>query len=197
LSEFRRDYPAVRLVIHGDHCPELPGRLLEGEIDLAFILDDAVRLPGFTVEELAREELTIVLRPDHPLAMTVPVPLSAFREESFMVYQQGHACRLALDAAFGQPGMRAQTTLEFNSDEAIKQCVLAGIGVGVVPRMTVRHELAEGSLVAVTVTDFSIALATQMVWHKDKWLSPALRVFADVSRRAIRSPLQASALPSA
>ncbi len=187
LIEFRREFPAVRLVIHGDHCPQLPGRLLEGEIDVAFILDVSLHLPGFTVEELAREELTIVLRPDHPLATAEPVPLSAFREESFMVYQQGHACRLALDAAFGQPGMRAQTTLEFNSDEAIKNCVLAGIGVGVVPRMTVQHELAEGLLVAVTVTDFYITLATQMVWHKDKWLSPALRAFADVARRATHS----------
>ena len=94
-----------------------------------------------------------------------------------------------------KPGMRAQTTLEFDRDEAIKQCVLAGIGVGVVPRMAVQHELAEGSLVAITVTDFYITLATQMVWHKDKWLSPALRAFADVARRATR-PLPRAGPPA-
>jgi DNA-binding transcriptional LysR family regulator len=187
LMDFRRRFGEVRLVIHGDHCPDLPGRLQAGEIDLAFILDEPLHLPAFVIEDLAREPLTIVVRRDHRLATGDTVELSAFRDESFMVYQQGHACRRALDEAFGSPGMRAQTTLEFNSDEAIKQCVLAGIGVGVVPRMTVGHELAEGSLVAVHVRDLNITLSTQMLWHRDKWLSPALRAFADVTRQSMRA----------
>jgi DNA-binding transcriptional LysR family regulator len=192
LMNFRREYANVRLVIHGDHCPDLPNRLLGGELDVAFILDEPLQLPAFVIEDLAREPLTIVVRRDHRLATGGSVALSAFRDESFMVYQQGHACRRALDDAFGRPGMRAQTTLEFNSDEAIKQCVLAGLGVGVVPRMAVERELAEGSLVAVNVRDLNITLSTQMIWHKDKWLSPALRAFADVSRRSMHSRLAAT-----
>jgi DNA-binding transcriptional LysR family regulator len=193
LMDFRREFRAVRLVIHGDHCPDLPNRLLGGDLDVAFILDEPLHLPAFIIEDLAREPLTIVVRHDHRLATHAPVALIAFRDEPFMVYQQGHACRRALDEAFGRPGMRAQTTLEFNSDEAIKQCVLAGLGVGVVPRMAVERELAEGSLVAVTVLDLDITLSTQMLWHKDKWISPALRAFADVTRRSMHSRLAAAA----
>ena len=189
LMDFRREFPAVRLVIYGDHCPDLPGRLLTGDIDVAIILDEPQDLPAFAIEALAREPLTIVVRRDHRLASPLPVPPSALRDESFIVYQQGHECRRALDQAFGQPGLRARTMLEFNSDEAIKQCVLAGIGVGVVPRMAVRGELAEGTLVALNVTDVDVTLATQMLWHKDKWLSPALRAFADVVRRSTRAGL--------
>jgi DNA-binding transcriptional LysR family regulator len=184
LMHFRREFPAVRLVIHGDHCPGLPGRLLDGDIDVALILDEPLDLPAFAIEDLAREPLTIVVRSDHRLASPLPVRPSALRDESFILYQQGHACRRALDEALGRPSMRPQTTLEFNSDEAIKQCVLAGIGVGVVARMAVGHELAEGSLVALNVPDLHITLATQMLWHKDKWLSPALRAFAHVIRRS-------------
>ena len=50
-----------------------------------------------------------------------------------------------------------------------------------------RFDRPDVALVAVTVTDFYITLATQMVWHKDKWLSPALRAFAGVARRATHS----------
>jgi DNA-binding transcriptional LysR family regulator len=58
--------------------------------------------------------------------------------------------------------------------------------------MVVERELAEGSLVAINVADLEITLATQMLWHKDKWISPALRAFADVTRRSMRSRLAAT-----
>jgi DNA-binding transcriptional LysR family regulator len=49
------------------------------------------------------------------------------------------------------------------------------------------HEVPEPA--APSVTDVHITLATQMLWHKDKWLSPALRAFADVVRRSTRAGL--------
>ncbi|MGD0473030.1 MAG: LysR family transcriptional regulator [Candidatus Velthaea sp.] len=192
LTDFRREFPSVRLVIHGDHCPDLPNRLLGGDLDVALTLTEPLHLTAFAIEDLAREPLMVVVRCDHRLAQQASVALTAFRDEPFIVYQEGNATWKALDEAFGRPGMRAHTTLQFNSDEAIKQCVLAGLGVGVVPHMVVERELAEGSLVAINVADLEITLATQMLWHKDKWISPALRAFADVTRRSMRSRLAAT-----
>jgi DNA-binding transcriptional LysR family regulator len=67
--------------------------------------------------------------------------------------------------------------LEFWSIEAIKQCVISGLGVSFLPRVTVRSELEEGKLVKLNWNDESQRVATQLALHRKKWRSPALEQF--------------------
>ncbi len=84
----------------------------------------------------------------------------------------------ALAAANGRPG----PAIEFGSVEAIKQCAMAGMGIAILPEVTVAAELERGLLAALPWEDYSRGIGAQMAWHKDKWLSPAVRAFLDVAR---------------
>ncbi len=84
--------------------------------------------------------------------------------------------------------------LAFNSTEAIKQCVIAGMGIGVVPKVAVTSEVAQGQLIPLNWAGPELAFMTQVVWHKDKRLSPALHAFLQVVREVLASPSAESPL---
>jgi DNA-binding transcriptional LysR family regulator len=88
-----------------------------------------------------------------------------------------------------QKQVGANTILEFGSLESIKQCVKNGLGVSLLPRIAVDEELKRGDLVSLNLHDVAIAIEAQMVFHRDKWLSPPLAALENlILSKIIRSP---------
>jgi DNA-binding transcriptional LysR family regulator len=77
--------------------------------------------------------------------------------------------------------------LEFNSIEAIKQSAMIGMGVGVLPAAATVAEVSQGKLVVLPWRGKPISMVTQVVRHKQKWLSPALKAFLDVVKEGFAS----------
>ncbi|MBD0254011.1 MAG: hypothetical protein ICV31_05885 [Rubrobacter sp.] len=72
--------------------------------------------------------------------------------------------------------MVSRETLEFQSIEAIKRCVSAGMGVSVLPAVSVETELAAGGLSELRWHEPD-RVGTLMAWNERRWGSPALRAF--------------------
>lgn len=70
--------------------------------------------------------------------------------------------------------------MEFWSVEAIKQCVMCGLGVSLLPMITTRTEISEQKLEGIMVKD--ALFSTQMSYHKNKWFSPAMTAFTEIVR---------------
>lgn len=64
--------------------------------------------------------------------------------------------------------------MKFGSLEAIRQCVKNGLGVSLLPRIVVDEELKRGELVSFKWNGEPIPIQAQMVFHREKWLSPPL-----------------------
>ncbi|HYN90021.1 MAG TPA: substrate-binding domain-containing protein, partial [Ardenticatenaceae bacterium] len=103
-----------------------------------------------------------------------------------LLTEQGCNYRSLFERALNAAGVYPSTTLEFGSVEAIKQCVMAGMGITVLPAVAVAAEVAQGRLVALPWADRPLDMVTQMLWHKDKWLSPALGAFLDLTREMLQ-----------
>ena len=69
---------------------------------------------------------------------------------------------------------------EFSSVEAIKQCVALGMGLGLLPAIVVVDELRQQHLKALHWAGPSLDIATNILWHKDKWISPAMAAFMEL-----------------
>ncbi|EJQ60038.1 hypothetical protein IG7_05652 [Bacillus cereus HuA2-4] len=65
-------------------------------------------------------------------------------------------------------------SLEFQSIEAIKQCVKSGLGVSLVPYFSVKEELESNKLKGEFVSQQHSSISTYLTYHKDKWLSPSI-----------------------
>jgi DNA-binding transcriptional LysR family regulator len=71
---------------------------------------------------------------------------------------------------------------EFSSVEAIKQCVRVGMGLALLPAIAVAHELRQNHIKALHWQGPNLDIATHIVWHKNKWVSPAMTAFLELIR---------------
>jgi DNA-binding transcriptional LysR family regulator len=93
---------------------------------------------------------------------------------------------LTLEKLFKDFRLAPQSILEAGSIETIKQLVMSGLGISMLPRFTVEKELADGRIQAIRWDGPVPGYIVQLLYHKDKWLSPTLQAFLQVVRRRWR-----------
>ncbi|QUL54904.1 LysR family transcriptional regulator [Paenibacillus tritici] len=187
LHQFRTMYPAVRLIFQPLVSASLKQSLREGDVDIIFMLDEVKGEAGFCGEKIIDEPFCILAAPSHPLAARAALAVEDFNGETFLLTERGCSYRMFFERSLSQQGMGGITELEFHSAEAIKQCAMLGMGIAILPEMAVREELNRGELVLLPWDLKATTFATQVFWHEEKWLSPAIKAFLKVTREL--SPL--------
>lgn len=187
LSRFRARFPHVQLIFQPNVCNQVRRALSDGLLDVGLLMEHPVQHNGLVIEQLVREPLLILVYPGHPLTRLPHVGPGDLAGEPVVVTEAGCSYREMFERTLADAGARPATSLEFGSIEAIKQCVMAGMGITFLPEVTVTAELAQGWLVALPWTGPEHTVMTQIAWHKDKWLSPALRAFIDLTRGTLRA----------
>jgi DNA-binding transcriptional LysR family regulator len=160
-------------------------------IDVAFLLDVPFQAGGLAIEPLIYEPLVLIAPPSHRLARASAVHPDDLEGEPVLLTEAGCAYRGLFERALARAGIYPSSTLEFGSVEAIKQCVIAGMGLSVLPAVVAAAEIAQERLVALNWTEPGFGVLTQMAWHRDKWQSPALSSFLTLSRELLSTSLAA------
>ncbi|MCV4231383.1 LysR family transcriptional regulator [Virgibacillus sp. LDC1] len=182
---FRSRYPGVRLIFRSVPNQELKQTLFEGTSDVVFMLDEPIRASTLAVEPLLEETFRLFAAPDHPLSKRTVLQLDDFHGEVFLTNEKGCPYRTMFDRSFEKEGIDSITYLEFQSAEAIKQCAITGIGIAFLPEIVAEAEVERGELVALPWQIPDLHVYTQMLWHKDKWLSPIILSFIEAAREVI------------
>jgi DNA-binding transcriptional LysR family regulator len=182
LRRFRLRYPGIRILFRPLANLNLKQSLREGDADIIFMLDEAKGEAGFCGEKLLDETFYVLAAPDHPLAARTELTIEDFNGETFLLTEKGCSYRTFFERSLSQKGMGGITELEFNSAEAIKQCAKMGIGIAILPEMAVTSEVNRGELVSLAWDLTATSFTTQMLWHEEKWISPAIEAFLNLSR---------------
>jgi DNA-binding transcriptional LysR family regulator len=93
--------------------------------------------------------------------------------------EQGSGTRIALERFFDEHQVKLKTSMEMASNEAVKQAVAAGLGLGMVSIHTLEMELALKRVAILPVEQFPIMRHWYIVYRTGKRLSPAARAFRD------------------
>ncbi len=184
LADFRSRYPQVELVFRAGICGDLRKQVTNGNLDLAFTLEKTCQDEHLVFEVLIREKMLVLAHPDHPLAEYRSINAADLNRETIIVTEPGCSYRVMFEEVLASAGLQ-NTRMEFSSVEAIKQCVIAGLGIALLPEMAVSGEIQQGKLTALPWAGPEFPVITQMCWHKDKWMSPALQSFIGVSRNVL------------
>jgi len=186
LRQFHTSFPQVRLQFRPHTVGDLRRCVSDGEVDVAFMIDEPLHSTALIIEHMAQEPLLLLASPDHRLAQLPTLSAFDLEGEPFLLTEVGCTYRNTLERAFNEAGIHPSTNLEFSSVETIKQCAIAAMGLTFLPAITVRQEIEDGKLVVLHWEKHSFNVLTQMIWHKDKWLSPALQAFLTVAREALQ-----------
>jgi len=185
LREFRKRYPQVEVILRFNPEANLEQALRDGAMDVAFIMAEPFQATNLIVQPLTSEPLLILAPPDHPLAAAETVSFADLQNEPVILTDRTCLYRRMFLRALRTAGVQPATIMEFHSIEAIKQSVMVGLGLTLLPLIAVKSEIAQGKLVPLNWAGRDFQVVTQMARHKDKWLSPALQAFLEVATEVL------------
>jgi len=186
LRVFRERYPHVRLLFRPLSSHSLKQSLREGNVDVVFMLDEPIVSTDLHTELLMDESFLMVVSPKHPLAACSTLRIEDFNREQILLSEKGCSYRTFFYHTLLRKGADSLTELEFNSVEAIKQCAMVGLGIALLPEMSLKGELERGELITLPWDLSEIQFATQMLWHQEKWISPSMKEFIELARSVLK-----------
>jgi LysR family transcriptional regulator, low CO2-responsive transcriptional regulator len=176
LVRCRGKHPGVAVHLDVSNRAEVLDLLAANRTDLAIMGQVPADL-GLEAARFMDNPLVVIAPPDHPLARKKKVCIRDLSSESFMVREAGSGTRGAMERFFAAQGLEIRSSMEMSSNEAIKQAVQAGLGLGVLSLQTLEMELALRRLAVLAVEDFPIMRHWYIVHRADKRLSPAALAF--------------------
>jgi len=178
LSMFNKRYEGSTVSLDVTNREHLLRQLADNEKDIA-IMGRPPEDADLVTEPFADNPLVVVAAPDHPLVAEQPIPLYMLQDQTFVVREKGSGTRTAMQRFFEEHSLSITSSMEMNENEAIKQAVQAGMGLGIVSIHTIELELETKRLVILDVEDFPIMRHWYLVHRKEKRLSPITQAFKD------------------
>ena len=188
LGTFSRRYPEVTVSLDVTNREALLLQLSENTVDLVIMGQPPSGL-DVEAEVFMENPLVIVAPPGHALAHQKKIPLKRLQEEVFLVREPGSGTRSAMERFFAEREIHLKTGMEVGSNEAIKQSVQAGLGLGLLSRATIEQELELKRLVVLDVAEFPIMRHWYLVHRRGKRLSAVAEVFKDFMLKEARALL--------
>ena len=134
LAHLHGRYPGIGVTLKEATTDELFDAVTTAELDLAFVALDARPLPsGLTALRTYREELTVVVAPDHPLAAVTEIEMRALQSCSFVDFQAGTGLQTTIESLFAAAGVHRHITFRVGDMDRVLDLVRYGLGVAVVP----------------------------------------------------------------
>jgi len=180
IRSFRERFPHVELIFKPYSDSTLCSTLETGKFDMAIQMADEGPASNFKSLSLWTERIFLLGDTSHPLTRKRVVKPADLTGQMLLLTEAGCGYREKLDRVLALQNIRPGNITEFSSVEAIKQCVFAGMGLALLPAIVVARELRHHLLKSVAWGGPSLDISTRMIWHKDKWKSPAMLAFHEL-----------------
>lgn len=183
LAEFLRLHPHLDLALDVTNRAKVLEDLAANRADLALI---SVLPEKTALESLPLMENELVCVAQRPLAAPLPAdghyPLGVLEDVPVLFREEGSATRTAMERLLFAHQIEPKKKLVLSTNEAVKQAVMAGLGVSIVPLIGMRSALREEKAVVVPIRGLPLRSTWHVVWPSGKVLSPAAQAFVQALR---------------
>ena len=187
LKEYRELYPEVELKLHFGCCCDCHEMLQKNLVDASFFLDKPICEADLVSLPLSEEPVVLLASPRHPLTSNASVGPADLDGQSFILTESGCNLRARFEKVLAEHGVRPFPAMELSNVEIIKRFTRDNLGLTILSRMTAEDDLAAGRLAALPWRGPSFDVQAQLVHHRDKWLSPALKAFIELTVKRLRA----------
>ena len=177
LGEFSKLYPGVEVSLKVTNREQLLASLADNLADL-YILGQPPNDIDVVAKAFMCNPLVVLAAPDHPLAGKKNIPLARLAKEPWLIREEGSGTRAAIERLFVEEGLEFRPRMALGSNEAIKQAILAGLGIAVMST----HSLTLNSpdqFAILNVKGFPICRQWYAVYPSGSQLSAVTRTFLD------------------
>ncbi len=198
IAEFQRLHPNITPILNVFNRAQLLRRLNDSRDDLV-IMTDVPSEMALEFMPFLSNPIVAVVNSEHPLLQTTPLTLQHLADYTLLQREIGSGTRRASELFCQQKHLQFNSFVEFNSSEAQREGVSAGLGIAFLPRYCAFRELQAGSLRELQLKELPIVRSWCLVHPQQRHLSPAAQAFEDfiVQQRQLISRIAAKFAVSA
>ncbi len=176
LAKFIQAHPKIKVSLSVANRDAVLKQLAENVADLA-IMGQPPDGTDMLAEPFMQNPLVVIAAPSHPLARKKKIQPKQLASETFLLREQGSGTRGVVERFFTSHHLALPTHMAMDTNEAIKQSVQAGMGIGIISRHGIELELETKRLVVLDVEHFPIVRHWHIVHRKNKRSSVAAQEF--------------------
>jgi DNA-binding transcriptional LysR family regulator len=175
-DEFVRACPGAQLHIEYLRPDKVYEAVFEGHADLGFISYPEHRR-NLTVIPWREERMTVALFPSHPFAAFEILMPRDLDGQDFIAFDEEVIIRRELDRFFRDHDVRISIVMQFDNIQSIKEAVVLGSGISILPERTMQAEVEQNRLISIPLHAPELVRPTGIIHRKKKKLTRAGREF--------------------
>jgi DNA-binding transcriptional LysR family regulator len=177
MGAFERDQPGISVALRIANSRVIEEQVRANEVDLGVVGGHGLRPGEECLAAGVLDELVLIAPPGHAWARRARADATVLARERLLVREDGSATRDVTERALQHAGVKIGRTLVLDHTEAIKQAVMAGLGVAFVSLYAVRGELETGRLARVRVRGLGIQRHFHVIHNEARTLTAGARAF--------------------
>ncbi len=172
--DFRNRYPGITLQIIATGTEEMFRLLNHNEADAILTLDNHIYNAEYVIVREEKVGMHFVAAADGPWCQKKKIRIQELVEEPFVLTEKGMSYRRLMDEKLAGMSLEIQPVLEIGSTGLICSLIEQGVGISYLPDYVTKRGIEEGKLSYLPVVDFEIEIWKQLLYHRDKWVSPQM-----------------------
>jgi DNA-binding transcriptional LysR family regulator len=177
LGAFRQRYPGIELTLRLGNSEEIERLVRASELDLGLVGGHQACPGASCLNAGLPDELRLVVPPGHRWATGREIAPKRLADEPLLMREPGSATRELTERTLRAAGVRYRPGLMLEHPEAIKQAVLAGLGVAFLSIHAIPGEVATGRLHALRLRGLRLIRHFHLLHHEARALSASARAF--------------------
>ena len=187
---FYARFPHVVANLHADMVSSLKEKLIKNELDLIYTLDEQVLDTQFVKVFEAQEDIVVVTNVKNPLVQSHSVHLSDLVDKPFILMNRSNAYRDLFDRELARHSLVVQPFLELEDDVLALRLISENpTYLSVLPRYTVNKSIHKNALAIIPVEDFKMQQWRQVLYHRNKVITPQIQGMLDTITEVAAKPL--------
>ncbi len=182
LAGYLRDFPNADVQLEVANTPEVAAKVLNYEVDIGMI-EGEVQHRDLELIPWIKDELVVFCAADHPLARQGKLTAQDVRTVNWILREPESGARHTLDRALEELLPTMNIYLELKHNEAIKNAVETGLGIGCLSRIVLQKNFDSGDLVPLALPRRDMSRTLYFALPKQRAQSDAVQHWMDICNR--------------
>lgn len=177
LTDFMALHHGIDLVLDVTNKAQVLDSLIKNEVDFALV---SVLPQKLNIEktELMENRLYVIGKPSEK-KRKAKQETASLEQMPIIFREEGSGTRYTMEQFLRANALQVRKKMELNTNEAVKQAVMAGLGCSIMPLIGIKNEIESGDLEIVPVKGFPIKSTWHLIWMKSKNHSPAASAYLE------------------
>lgn len=183
LAVYMQQHPEAKVEMDVVSTPDVVAKVLNFSIDVGLIEAD-MHHDDLLFQHWREDNMIVFCAPSHPLAKKKTLSDKDILKASWILREPGSGLRLTFDRSMQGLLPKMHITLEFTHNEAIKNAVKTGLGIGCLSEIAIADEIQQGLLVPLALKNRSMTRSFYFVTHKKMIIDNAVNSWIELCKNS-------------